>query len=202
MTIQIWKCQRFENGYSILIYCIQSWMCQKSSTICNVTWTWISLWLIYTTSTAVVIKISQDSQSSKLNMLLGWLFRGIIFRIVYEINCMLAAGYQAIPQPAQMRQTRPTAAPAPGAQSQVRPANMNARPITGQSTAQPRPGMAMPQSTAMPGRAPQQAQAPSMAPQGARPGYPYVQKPMPPQVGWKFIGNITMSCRIPATVST
>ena len=82
-----------------------------------------------------------------------------------------------------MRQTRPTAAPAPSAQAgQVRPANMNARPITGQSTAQPRAGMAMPQTTGIPGRAPQQAQAPGMA-QPARPGYPGYPKPMPAQVG-------------------
>ena len=85
-----------------------------------------------------------------------------------------------------MRQTRPTAAPAPSAQAaQVRPANMNARPITGQSTAQPRGGMGMPQTSGIPGRAPQQAQAPGMAPgmaQQARPGYPSYPKPMPAQV--------------------
>lgn len=89
-------------------------------------------------------------------------------------------GYQAIPQGAQMRQTRPTAAPAPAAQAQVRPTNMNARPITGQSTAQPRAGMAMPQAAGMPGRGPQQAQAgPGVAQPGARAGY--YQKPMPAQ---------------------
>lgn len=90
-------------------------------------------------------------------------------------------GYQGMPQQAQMRQTRPTAAPAPSAQAaQVRPANMNARPITGQSTAQPRAGMGMPQTTGIPGRAPQQAQAPGMG-QPARPGYPGYPKPMPAQ---------------------
>lgn len=62
-----------------------------------------------------------------------------------------------------IRPTRPTATASagggPNAQQQVRPSIMNARPITGQSTAQARPGMGMPQSS-MPGR-PQQPQAPT-----------------------------------------
>lgn len=82
-------------------------------------------------------------------------------------------GFQSMPGGPQVRPARPaagaTGGPAPG-QSQVRPASLNARPITGQSTAQPRAGMAMPQNT-MPGR-PQQPQAPTMQ-QGARPGIKY-----------------------------
>ena len=114
------------------------------------------------------------------------------FSIIMDCNlyCLFTAGYQAIPQPAQMRQTRPTAAPAPGAQAQVRPANMNARPITGQSAAQPRAGMAMPQSAGIPGRAPPQAQGPNVAPQGARAAYQGYPKPMPAQVIRRFIGRI------------
>ncbi|KAH3748583.1 hypothetical protein DPMN_183029 [Dreissena polymorpha] len=79
------------------------------------------------------------------------------------------------------RQPRPMAAtnqPAPGSQQAVRPTSMNARPIIGQSTAQARPGMAMPQST-MPGR-PQQG-APTM-PQGARPGFNQYPAGSRPQV--------------------
>lgn len=66
----------------------------------------------------------------------------------------------------------------PGAQPPMRPSTMNARPITGQSTAQARPGMSMPQST-MPGR-PQQPQAPTM-PQGARPSFSQFQNNRPQQ---------------------
>jgi polyadenylate-binding protein len=89
-----------------------------------------------------------------------------------------AGGFQSVGGAPQMRQPRPAApagAAAAAGQPQVRPTAMNARPITGQSTAQPRPGMAMAQNT-MPGR-PQPAQAPNM-PQPARPGY---QQPRPPQ---------------------
>lgn len=85
-----------------------------------------------------------------------------------------ASTFQPMTGGASMRGPRPTAAPggpsqpnAPGSQQNVRPSAMNARPIIGQSTAQARPGMTMPQSS-MPGR-PQQG-APTM-PQGARPTY-------------------------------
>ncbi|XP_052234996.1 polyadenylate-binding protein 4-like isoform X2 [Dreissena polymorpha] len=92
------------------------------------------------------------------------------------------ASYQQMGANTTARQPRPMAAtnqPAPGSQQAVRPTSMNARPIIGQSTAQARPGMAMPQST-MPGR-PQQG-APTM-PQGARPGfnqYPAGSRPQQP----------------------
>jgi len=80
----------------------------------------------------------------------------------------------------QMRPTRPSG-PAGGVaatgQPQMRPSSaINARPITGQSTAQPMPGMTMPQNT-MPGR-PQQPQAPNM-PQPTRPGYQPARAPQP-----------------------
>ena len=75
-----------------------------------------------------------------------------------------------------------SAGQAPGAQQQMRPSTMNARPITGQSGAQARPGMSMPQSS-MQGR-PQQPQAPTM-PQGARPGYSQFQNR--PQVRKHFV---------------
>lgn len=74
-----------------------------------------------------------------------------------------------------MRQVRPAGAGnqgGPGSQQQVRQSAMNARPITGQSAGQPRPGMGMPQ-TSMTGR-PQQPQTATM-PQGARPNYSQYQ---------------------------
>ena len=79
-----------------------------------------------------------------------------------------------------MRPTRPAGAGnqgGPGSQQQVRQSAMNARPITGQSTGQPRPGMPMPQNN-VPGR-PQQPQMANM-PQAARPGYNQYQTNRPP----------------------
>ncbi|WAR16262.1 PABP1-like protein [Mya arenaria] len=88
--------------------------------------------------------------------------------------------FQPMTGGASMRQPRPTAAAgganqanAPGSQQNVRPSSMNARPIIGQSTAQARPGMTMPQSS-MPGR-PQQQGGPTM-PQ-ARPTYRPQEQP-------------------------
>ncbi|KAL4218070.1 Polyadenylate-binding protein 4 [Mactra antiquata] len=90
------------------------------------------------------------------------------------------SGFQSMQGGAVRPGTRPTGAAnaaAPSGQQQVRPASMNARPITGQS-APARPGMPMPQSS-MAGR-PQQPQAPTM-PQAARPGFNQYQNSRQPQ---------------------